>query len=110
MQEVHGKGSFGIVVRAFDEKHQRVVAIKAMSSRFAATPPARNRHVEKGSKRRSPAQTMSGPADHETASRLGGSHSSTWQRTTRRVEAGLGVRRHAKRVVLRRNQILKTVG
>src|SRR5262245_40122726 len=33
---------------------------------------------------------MTGPADHEYASRLGGSHSSTWQRTTIPSKPALG--------------------
>jgi len=43
--EVLGRGAFGIVVRAFDEKLQRVVAIKVLSPHLAATSPARKRFL-----------------------------------------------------------------
>ena len=43
--EVLGRGAFGIVVRAFDEKLQRVVAIKVLSPHLAATSPARKRFI-----------------------------------------------------------------
>jgi eukaryotic-like serine/threonine-protein kinase len=43
--EVLGKGGFGIVVRAFDETLQRVVAIKVLSPELAATSPARKRFL-----------------------------------------------------------------
>ena len=43
--EVLGQGGFGVVVRAFDEKLQRVVAIKMMSPQLAATSPARKRFL-----------------------------------------------------------------
>jgi hypothetical protein len=43
--EVLGQGGFGIVVRAFDDKLQRVVAIKVMSSQLASTSPARRRFL-----------------------------------------------------------------
>jgi serine/threonine protein kinase len=43
--EVLGRGSFGIVVRAFDEVLQRVVAIKVMSPELASTSPARKRFL-----------------------------------------------------------------
>lgn len=43
--EVVGRGAFGIVVRAFDEKLQRVVAIKVLSPHLAATSPARKRFL-----------------------------------------------------------------
>ena len=43
--EVLGVGGFGVVVRAFDEKLQRMVAIKVMSSQLASTSPARKRFV-----------------------------------------------------------------
>lgn len=43
--EVIGRGAFGIVLRAFDEKLQRVVAIKVMSPEMASTSPARNRFL-----------------------------------------------------------------
>lgn len=43
--EVLGQGGFGTVVRAFDEKLQRMVAIKIMSPRLAATSPARKRFI-----------------------------------------------------------------
>lgn len=40
-----GRGGFGIVFRAFDDILQRVVAIKVLSPRMAATSPARKRFV-----------------------------------------------------------------
>jgi serine/threonine protein kinase len=43
--EVLGRGSFGIVVRAFDEMLQRVVAIKVLSPELATTSPARKRFL-----------------------------------------------------------------
>jgi serine/threonine protein kinase len=43
--EVLGRGAFGIVVRAFDEKLQRVVAIKVLSPQLAITSPARKRFL-----------------------------------------------------------------
>ena len=43
--EILGKGGFGIVLRAFDEKLQRVVAIKVMNAQLAATSPARKRFL-----------------------------------------------------------------
>jgi serine/threonine protein kinase len=43
--EVLGRGGFGIVVRAFDDQLQRVVAIKVMSSQLATTSPARKRFL-----------------------------------------------------------------
>jgi WD40 repeat protein/serine/threonine protein kinase len=43
--EVLGQGGFGIVVRAFDEVLQRVVAIKVMSTQLAAASPARKRFL-----------------------------------------------------------------
>jgi formylglycine-generating enzyme required for sulfatase activity/serine/threonine protein kinase/Leucine-rich repeat (LRR) protein len=43
--EVIGRGAFGTVLRAFDEKLQRVVAIKVMASELAATSPARKRFL-----------------------------------------------------------------
>src|SRR5262245_43137344 len=39
--EVLGQGGFGTVVKAYDEKLQRTIAIKIMSPRLAATSPAR---------------------------------------------------------------------
>src|SRR5262245_3357744 len=41
--EILGKGGFGIVLRAFDETLQRVVAIKVLIPQLAATSPARKR-------------------------------------------------------------------
>jgi hypothetical protein len=43
--EVLGRGAFGIVVRAVDEKLQRVVAIKVLLPHLAATSPARKRFL-----------------------------------------------------------------
>lgn len=43
--QVIGRGAFGIVLRAFDEKLQRVVAIKVMSPEMASTSPARKRFL-----------------------------------------------------------------
>lgn len=43
--EVLGHGGFGVVLRAFDEKLQRVVAIKVLSANLASTSPARKRFV-----------------------------------------------------------------
>jgi serine/threonine protein kinase len=43
--EVLGKGGFGIVFRAFDEKLQRIVAIKVLAPVLAATSPARKRFL-----------------------------------------------------------------
>jgi hypothetical protein len=43
--EVLGRGGFGIVVRAFDEVLQRVVAIKVLSPHLASTSPARKRFL-----------------------------------------------------------------
>jgi hypothetical protein len=43
--EVLGQGGFGIVVRAFDEMLQRVVAIKVLSPQLASTSPARKRFL-----------------------------------------------------------------
>lgn len=43
--EVLGKGAFGTVMKAFDEKLHRMVAIKVMSLELAATSPARKRFL-----------------------------------------------------------------
>src|SRR5262245_42226594 len=43
--QVLGKGGFGIVLRAFDEALQRVVALKVLSPQMAATSPARKRFL-----------------------------------------------------------------
>jgi serine/threonine protein kinase/formylglycine-generating enzyme required for sulfatase activity/Leucine-rich repeat (LRR) protein len=43
--QVLGRGAFGIVLRAFDEVLQRVVAIKVMAPQLAATSPARKRFL-----------------------------------------------------------------
>jgi formylglycine-generating enzyme required for sulfatase activity len=43
--ETIGRGGFGIVVKAYDRKLQREVAIKMMSGEMAATSPARKRFV-----------------------------------------------------------------
>lgn len=42
---VIGRGGFGIVFRAFDDVLQRVVAVKVLSPRMAATSPARQRFL-----------------------------------------------------------------
>lgn len=43
--ETLGRGGFGVVVKAFDQKLQRIVAIKMMSAELATTSPARRRFV-----------------------------------------------------------------
>jgi serine/threonine protein kinase/Leucine-rich repeat (LRR) protein len=43
--EVVGRGAFGTVLRALDEKLQRVVAIKVMAPQLASTSPARKRFI-----------------------------------------------------------------
>ena len=43
--QILGKGGFGIVVRAFDDVLQRVVAVKVMAPHLAATSPARKRFL-----------------------------------------------------------------
>lgn len=43
--EVLGRGGFALVVRAFDEVLQRVVAIKVLSAQMAVTSPARKRFL-----------------------------------------------------------------
>jgi eukaryotic-like serine/threonine-protein kinase len=43
--EVLGRGAFGIVLKAFDEKLQRVDAIKVLAPEMAATSPARKRFL-----------------------------------------------------------------
>jgi hypothetical protein len=43
--EILGRGAFGIVVRAFDEKLQRVVAIKVLAPHLAVNSPARKRFL-----------------------------------------------------------------
>lgn len=43
--EVIGRGAFGTVLRAFDEKLHRVVAIKVMAQELATTSPARKRFI-----------------------------------------------------------------
>jgi len=45
VQEVLGKGSFGIVLKAFDEKLQRLVAIKVLGPQVAGNATARQRFV-----------------------------------------------------------------
>ena len=43
--EVLGKGAFGTVLKAFDEKLHRMVAIKVMSAELALESPARKRFL-----------------------------------------------------------------
>lgn len=43
--EILGKGAFGTVLKAFDEKLHRMVAIKVMSTQLASTSPARKRFL-----------------------------------------------------------------
>src|SRR5206468_3906977 len=45
VQEVIGKGAMGIVLKAFDQKLQRVVAIKVMAAHLATSAAARKRFV-----------------------------------------------------------------
>ncbi|REJ90099.1 MAG: hypothetical protein DWQ34_18090 [Planctomycetota bacterium] len=45
IEEVLGRGAFGIVLKAFDEKLHRVVAIKVLSPEMASTSPARKRFL-----------------------------------------------------------------
>jgi hypothetical protein len=45
VQKVIGRGGMGVVLRAFDEKLHRVVAIKVMAPQLAASPEARQRFV-----------------------------------------------------------------
>jgi serine/threonine protein kinase len=45
VQEVIGKGGFGIVLKAFDERLHRVVAIKVLSPAYAANGSARKRFI-----------------------------------------------------------------
>jgi len=45
IEEFLGRGAFGIVVKAFDEKLHRVVAIKLMSPELASTSPPRKRFL-----------------------------------------------------------------
>ncbi|MCA9057385.1 MAG: serine/threonine protein kinase, partial [Planctomycetaceae bacterium] len=45
IEQILGRGAFGIVAKAFDEKLQRVVAIKLMSPELAATSPPRKRFL-----------------------------------------------------------------
>ncbi|WP_425619101.1 protein kinase [Anatilimnocola sp. NA78] len=43
--QVLGRGGFGVVLRAYDDKLQRVVAIKVMAPQIAVTSPARKRFL-----------------------------------------------------------------
>src|SRR5439155_17651983 len=43
--EVLGQGGFGIVLKAFDEKLHRLVAIKVMAPQLASTSPPRKRFL-----------------------------------------------------------------
>ncbi|REJ93244.1 MAG: hypothetical protein DWQ34_11130 [Planctomycetota bacterium] len=45
VQEILGHGAFGIVLKAFDDKLHRLVAIKVMSPELAATSPPRKRFL-----------------------------------------------------------------
>jgi hypothetical protein len=45
IEEILGRGAFGIVAKAFDEKLHRVVAIKLMSREIASTSPPRKRFL-----------------------------------------------------------------
>ncbi|MBC8116556.1 MAG: protein kinase, partial [Candidatus Saccharimonas sp.] len=45
IHEVLGRGAFGTVLKAFDEKLHRVVAIKVLAPEIAATSPARKRFL-----------------------------------------------------------------
>jgi serine/threonine protein kinase/WD40 repeat protein len=45
IQRVLGRGAFGTVFKAFDDRLERVVAIKVMSTELAATSPARKRFL-----------------------------------------------------------------
>ncbi len=45
VEEIIGRGAFGIVAKAFDEKLHRVVAIKMMNPDLAATSPPRKRFL-----------------------------------------------------------------
>ncbi|MCA9117669.1 MAG: serine/threonine protein kinase, partial [Planctomycetaceae bacterium] len=45
IEEILGRGAFGVVAKAFDEKLHRVVAIKLMSAELASTSPPRKRFL-----------------------------------------------------------------
>ncbi|MFO1000780.1 MAG: hypothetical protein U0936_10595, partial [Planctomycetaceae bacterium] len=45
IEQTLGRGAFGIVVKAFDEKLHRVVAIKLMNPELASTSPPRKRFL-----------------------------------------------------------------
>ncbi len=49
IREVVGRGGCGIVLRAFDEKLERIVAVKVMAPELAATSPARKRFLREAS-------------------------------------------------------------
>src|SRR5262249_43197177 len=45
VEECLGRGAFGIVLKAFDDSLQRVVAVKVLAPEIAATSPARKRFL-----------------------------------------------------------------
>ncbi len=60
--EMLGRGGFGIVFRAFDEKLQRVVAVKVLMPSIAATSPARKRFLREA--------RAAGAVQHENVVRI----------------------------------------